>query len=110
MVLVFKHLFRKNYVGLTLWPFIIVKDSAHKEDSVLINHEKIHLRQQLELLVIPFYLWYFLEWVFRTVIYLDSYRAYQNISFEREAYAHEKDLGYIGRRSPYGFLNYIFRP
>ena len=110
MILVFRHFFRKNYVGLTLWPFIFVKEPVYKEDSVLINHEKIHLKQQFELLVIPFYLWYFGEWLFRTVLYMNSYRAYQNISFEREAYAHEKDLGYPDRRKPYSFLNYIFRP
>jgi len=110
MVLVFKHFFRRNYVGLTLWPFIFVKEGGLKKDVVLINHEKIHLKQQLELFILPFYLWYFAEWLFRTVLYLDTYRAYQNISFEREAYANEKDLSYTQRRKPYSFLNYIFRP
>ncbi len=110
MILVFKHLFRKNYVGLTLWPFIIVKENIYKEDTVLINHEKIHLKQQLELLVLPFYIWYIGEWVVRTLLYLDRYRAYQNISFEREAFANEKDLGYTDRRKPYIFLNYLTRP
>lgn len=110
MILVCKHFFRKNYVGLTIWPFIFVKEPVHKEDSILINHEKIHLKQQLELLVIPFYLWYFLEWIVRSVLYMNTYRAYQNISFEREAYAHEKDLGYTDRRTPYRFLHFIFRP
>ena len=110
MILVFKHLFRKNYVGLTLWPFIIVKENIYKEDTVLINHEKIHLKQQLELLVLPFYIWYIGEWFLRTLLYLDRYRAYQNISFEREAFANEKDLGYTERRKPYSFLNYLTRP
>ncbi len=109
MVLVFKHFFRKNYVGLTLWPFIIVKEDTYKKDDVLINHERIHLKQQLELLVVFFYLWYVLEWLFRTVLYLDSYRAYQNISFEREAYANEENLRYPQSRNAYGFLKYLFR-
>lgn len=110
MILVFKHLFRKNYVGLTLWPFIILKEKSYREDAVLINHERIHLKQQLELFILFFYLWYLGEWIFRTLLYMNSYRAYQNISFEREAYAHEKDLGYVDRRKPYSFLNFIFRP
>ncbi len=109
MVLVFKHLFRKNYVGLTLWPFIIVKENTYKEDAELINHERIHLKQQLELLILPFYIWYLAEWLFRTLLYLDSYRAYQNISFEREAYANEGNLDYATTRKAYGFLNYVFR-
>jgi len=109
MVVVFKHLFRKNYVGLTLWPFIIVREIDNKKDEVLINHERIHLKQQLELFIIPFYLWYIIEWLLRTLLYLDSYRAYQNISFEREAYANETDFGYPKTRKPYSFLKYLSR-
>ncbi|WP_425234510.1 hypothetical protein [Ulvibacterium sp.] len=109
MILVFKHLFYKNYVGLSLWPFIFLKHNDLKKDAVLINHEKIHLRQQLELLILPFYILYILEWLLRTVLYLNTYRAYQNMSFEREAYYNEKDLNYLDRRRPFSFMNYLFR-
>jgi hypothetical protein len=37
-----------------VFPFVIVGDALDKENSVLVNHEKIHIRQQLELLVLPF--------------------------------------------------------
>lgn len=109
MILVIKHFFYRNYVGLSLWPFIILRSPALRKDRVLINHERIHLRQQAELLLVFFYAWYLAEWLFRTFWYLDAYRAYQNISFEREAYACEKDLDYLARRKPYNFLNYLFR-
>ncbi|MEL6974592.1 MAG: hypothetical protein AAGL29_04270 [Bacteroidota bacterium] len=109
MILIFKHLFYRNYVGLSLWPFIILKDDALKKDEVLINHEKIHLRQQSELLILPFYLFYILEWLLRTILYLDSYRAYQNISFEREAYANEKNPEYLSERKAFSFLDYLVR-
>ena len=109
MVLVFKHFFRRNYVGLTLWPFIFVKEDTLKKDVILINHEKIHLKQQRELLILPFYIWYICEWLFRTLLYLNSYRAYQNISFEREAYANENNLDYVQNRKTFSFLKYIFR-
>ncbi|WP_222981532.1 hypothetical protein [Flagellimonas meishanensis] len=109
MILVFKHFFYKNYVGLSLWPFIILKEDSLKTDEVLINHERIHLKQQRELLIVPFYIWYILEWLFRTLLYLDSYRAYQNISFEREAYAHERDMVYLSQRKTFGFLDYLTR-
>ncbi len=108
MIIVFKHLFYRNYVGLSLWPFIIIKDLHLKEDTVLINHEKVHLKQQQELLIIPFYIWYLLEWLFRCLWYLDSYRAYQNISFEREAYMNEKNMDYLRNRKPFGFLRYLW--
>ncbi|NDV16843.1 hypothetical protein GO009_12475 [Muricauda sp. TY007] len=109
MIVVFKHFFYKNYVGLSLWPFIILKEDSLMADEVLINHERIHLRQQQELLILPFYMLYVSEWLFRTVLYLDSYRAYQNISFEREAYANEKDMQYLSNRKTFGFLHYLTR-
>ncbi len=107
MIVIFKHFFYKNYVGLSLWPFIILKNDDLKEDIVLINHEKIHLKQQQELLIVLFYILYISEWLLRTLFYLDSYRAYQNISFEREAYANEKNLDYPGDRKAFGFLRYF---
>jgi hypothetical protein len=107
MILVIRHFFYRNYVGLSLWPFIILKDIDLKEDMVLINHERIHLNQQKELLILPFYLFYLLEWIIRTIFYLDSYRAYQNISFEREAYANEKNMKYLSQRKPYSFMKYL---
>ncbi len=109
MILVFKHFFYKNYVGLSVWPFIILKEGSLKADEVLINHERIHLKQQRELLILPFYLLYISEWLFRTLLYLDSYRAYQNISFEREAYANEKDMDYLSKRKAFGFVHYLTR-
>ncbi|UII78361.1 hypothetical protein [Flagellimonas sp. CMM7] len=109
MILVFKHFFYRNYVGLSLWPFIILKEDALKKDEALINHERIHLKQQRELLILPFYILYISEWLLRTLLYLDSYRAYQNISFEREAYANEEDKDYLSRRKTFGFLDYLTR-
>jgi hypothetical protein len=107
MILVFKHLFYRNYVGLSLWPFIFLKHPELKKDQVLINHEKIHLRQQRELLILPFYLIYISEWLLRSLLYLDFYKAYQNISFEREAYFNQKNLNYLKQRAPLGFLRYL---
>ncbi|MGI9547736.1 MAG: hypothetical protein ACR2MM_10890 [Flavobacteriaceae bacterium] len=107
MILVFRHLFYRNYVGLSLWPFIILKNTDLKRDLVLINHEKIHLQQQKELLIIPFYLLYFIEWIIRSLLYFDFYKGYQNISFEREAYFNEKNLNYLNQRPAFGFLKYV---
>ncbi len=108
MVLVFKHFFYKNYVGLSLWPFIIVKHDGLRHDLVLLNHEKIHLKQQMELLILPFYFIYLVEWLLRSFLYLDFYKGYQNISFEREAYANEHDFSYLGQRKFFGFLKYLW--
>jgi hypothetical protein len=107
MILVSRYFFFRNYVGLTLWPFIILKSRVLKSDKVLLNHEKIHLRQQKELLLLPFYLWYFTEWLIRYCLYHDAYTAYLNISFEREAYTHESDLRYLDGRTALNFIKYL---
>ena len=73
----------------------------------MLNHERIHLRQQAELLVVFFYVWYGLEYLIRLIQYRNRHEAYKNISFEREAYANEKDLDYLKRRSFWEFLKYI---
>lgn len=108
ILIVFKYLTPKGFRGLTFYPFVFLADKDDKLNSVFINHEKIHIKQQLELLVLPFYVWYFLEYLFRLIQYKDRKRAYYEISFEREAYANEKDLNYLKKRSFWNFCNYFF--
>jgi hypothetical protein len=107
MILISKHMVPNGFLGITLFPFIFLKDKKLKEDKILINHEKIHLKQQAELLIIFFYLFYGLEWVFKIFKLKNGYLAYKNLSFEREAYQHEKDFNYIKNRKFWAFLNYL---
>ena len=104
IVLVNRWLIRKKFNGVTLWPFILVRSKELKFDPIFINHEKIHIRQQLELLVIFFYIWYGLEFLVRLIQYRNRYQAYRNISFEREAYENEKDFNYLKTRKFWGFI------
>ncbi len=106
MIFISKYIVPKGYTGVALFPFVFLKYIALKNDEVLINHEKIHLRQQLELLVLPFYILYFTEFLYRYLQYRSRSKAYRNISFEREAYTNEKDLNYLKSRSFYSFLKY----
>lgn len=106
IVIVFKYLLPKGYKGISLFPFIVFSDKLSKENIVLLNHEKIHIRQQIELLIIPFYLWYTIEFMMHYLRYRNSKTAYRNISFEREAYANEKDLSYLQKRTFWCFLKY----
>lgn len=76
-------------------------------DRYVINHEKIHTAQMRELLFIPFYLIYVLEWTVRLVKYRNRDRAYRNISFEREAYSNANDLDYLKLRKAYSWLRYL---
>jgi hypothetical protein len=97
----------KGYVGVTIFPFVFLKCKALKEDVVLLNHEKIHLKQQLELLIIPFFVIYGFEFLIRLLQYKRWSLAYRNISFEREAYFQEAQLNYLKHRRLYSFLKYL---
>ena len=107
ILIVFKYLTPRGFRGLTFYPFVFLADKDDKLNEVFINHEKIHIRQQLELLIVPFYLWYFVEYLFRLLQFRNRKKAYYSISFEKEAYANEKDLEYLKSRSFWRFLRYF---
>jgi hypothetical protein len=99
-----KYLLPKGYRGLTLFPFIIVRNPMDKKNIVLINHEKIHIQQQLELLVLPFYIWYLGHFFINLFKYKNKQKAYLNIIFEKEAYQNEHNLNYLKTRKIWGFM------
>ncbi len=91
--------------GMALFPFILVR---HRHPGpTLLNHERIHLFQQAELGILPFYLWYAIEYLIRRFQYRDHYTAYRNISFEREAFAHDNNLNYLKTRRLWAFAKYL---
>lgn len=53
-LIVAKYLVPKGYCGMAVFPFVFVKYLRDKKNKVFLNHERIHLRQQLELLIFPF--------------------------------------------------------
>lgn len=106
-VIVLRQLFRKNFIGIAIFPFIFLRDKNLKNNPTIMNHEKIHIIQQLELVVVVFYLWYIIEFLIRLILLKDQHKAYRNISFEKEAYANEHNLNYLKNRKFYSFLNYM---
>ena len=107
ILIVFKYLTPKGFRGITFFPFVILADKQDKLNPVFVNHERIHIRQQLELLIVPFYIWYAVEFLIRWMQFKNRSVAYYNISFEREAYQNEKDLDYLQQRSFWKFLKYL---
>lgn len=108
-LIVTKYLIPKGFRGLTLFPFVLLKYPKDKEDPIFINHEKIHLRQQMELFIFPFFIWYLTEYLVRLVQYQNVNLAYRNISFEREAYGKENDFEYLKNRTFLSFLKYLHK-
>jgi hypothetical protein len=100
----------KRTMGVTMFPFILLRksyiDKQPKQNvDKIIRHESIHIAQQKELLVIFFYIWYFTEYAIKFFKY--TFLAYENISFEREAYSNELSENYLANRKPWSFLKYL---
>ncbi|WP_416444744.1 hypothetical protein ACH3O9_04315 [Leeuwenhoekiella sp. A16] len=107
LVIINRALIAKGYAGFAVWPLVVLRSKSLKSDVVFMNHERIHLRQQLELLVIPFFIWYAAEFLIRLAQYRNAYLAYLNVSFEREAYAKETSLSYLKIRKNWSFFRYL---
>lgn len=86
------------------------------------NHESIHLQQQLDFVGgveqlyvlggIIFYIWYFVEWLFKLIISgftFGKVKAYKSISFEQCAYHNDQNLGYLTYRKRFHWLKYVFK-
>ncbi|MFK8303059.1 hypothetical protein ACI75Y_09120 [Capnocytophaga stomatis] len=100
-----RYLVPKGYSGITLFPFIFVANKKLLKNPYFVNHEQIHLQQQKELLIIPFYIWYFIDFIIKLCKYKNWEIAYRNIIFEKEAYNNERNLNYLKERKIFNFLN-----
>ena len=96
----------KNFYAINLFGIIFAKGECNVH---VLNHERIHGKQMLELLIIPFYLIYVLEWLYRLLQFKNAYAAYANISFEREAYSNQCNINYLKKRKRFSFINYMLK-
>ena len=123
----------KDFMALALLPFIFVRSSYKgKLSTVTENHETIHLRQQVEMLIVGviltlilficglswwslfalpiFPIWYGVEWFLRWCAYgFNQNEAYHNISFEQEAYGNESNLDYLRTRTRFSWCYYLLK-
>jgi hypothetical protein len=120
--------------GITLFPFIVSSTKfnrtyvSHFEKTRHLNHENIHIVQQMELIPFSFLLNFLILtllginywWLLLTIlpvlnssvffiIYLIEFifKGYRNISFEREAYDNDENLNYLKSRKYLTFTNYF---
>lgn len=93
-----------NIGAITLYPFVISKGEM---SEITINHEKIHLKQQAELLILPFYILYIGFWAWGKLRGKDNHTAYLDIPFEREAYANQENTSYLIERERWAWRRYI---
>ena len=91
--------------GITLYPFIILRPEYNNKTTI--NHEKIHIEQQRELLVVLFYVLYVYHWLKGKVSGLSNEAAYMSIPFEKEAYDNQYNMEYLKQRKKNSWKTYI---
>lgn len=103
IVIINKNFVPIGYNGIALFPFIFIKNErlATKER---LNHEQIHIRQQIEMLVVFFYLAYGLNFAYNYIKGVN--KPYRNILFEQEAYTNQSNLRYLKTRSFWAWIKY----
>lgn len=123
----------KGYTAITLWPLIFARKSAKPLKVHEENHERIHLRQQLEVLVASaavlavvicvagwswwwmlaslavYYAGYGIDYAVRRILYRSHGKAYRNIAAEQEAYLNQYDRAYLRQRRPFTWVKYLTR-
>jgi hypothetical protein len=91
--------------AITIWPFIFISDSG---DPDTILHEKIHLRQQVELGIFGFYFLYAFFYFYFKLKNKNNLGAYYSIPFEKEAYAATVEgESYLRRRLFLSWINFL---
>lgn len=116
---------------ITVGPFVLSKRKEGKITQEIRNHECTHARQWAEMAVasglaiwllmllfhlsalwlilaaVAFYIWYGIEWFIRFVKIGNFGKAYEAVSFEREAYENEDDLNYLENSNYFAWVKYI---
>lgn len=95
--------------GMAVYPFVFLRKDLKSGKAVVQTHEQIHLLQQAELLFLPFYILYLLNYLWNRWRFGDHESAYRAILFEREAYRHESDPLYLKKRKMYGWVRDVYR-
>lgn len=91
----------KGFSAINIFGILFAREEYRPLSNKVLNHEAIHTAQMKELLYIPFYILYGCEYLYNLIKYMDSYRAYKAISFEKEAYKYERDFNYLNNRKKY---------
>ena len=97
----------KGFLAINLFGVMFVRrGNKERVGERTIRHETIHTRQMTELLFVFFYIWYGIEWLVKLPKY-GAKHAYNNLSFEREAYENDDDVLYLANRKPFAWVKYL---
>jgi hypothetical protein len=90
-----------SFKAINIFGIVFAKNKMSNKD---LNHEAIHTAQMKETLFILFYILYLVEWMVKLCF---KGNAYQNLSFEKEAYKFQDNLNYLENRKPYSWVKYL---
>lgn len=93
--------------AVAFFPLIIFRSHEEKIPWI-INHEKIHLRQQLETAFVGTFILSFLETIYAKFVLGKTFKeAYLWRSSEQEAYQNQNNFKYLESRRPWTQFKYI---
>lgn len=92
----------KGFTAMNLFGIIFARNEYKPLARRIQNHEAIHTVQMKEMFYVFFYLWYLVEWLVKLFRY--GRNAYENISFEREAYTYQYDYSHLEKRKKYHWI------
>lgn len=95
----------EGYKAVNLFGVLFVRAGSTMSEEEL-NHERIHTAQMKEMLYVPFYIWYCVEYLIKRWSRTQS-EAYEAIGFEREAYDNQDNLTYLESRRHYAWRAYL---
>jgi hypothetical protein len=95
-----------NYEGFSFFIFIFYWQHTSDKQTIL-NHERIHFWQQVELLFIVHWLLYTIFYIAGRLNSKNHEEAYRSIPFEREAYAFEKNHQYLSERKAFAWKKFV---
>lgn len=94
-----------SYTTINLFGILFTKSDYLS--PMTINHERIHTKQMLELLIVGYYLWYIIEYIIVRFCHKKQNAAYHDISFEEEAHNNDTNLHYLDNRKHFAWWKYV---
>ena len=94
--------------GVTLFPFIIVRDNKILNNADYIRHESIHIYQCLETFILGIYIIGGLQYLYaRLALRKNKLEAYYYMSHEQEAHQNDHNLNYLKNRKWFSYYKYL---
>lgn len=94
-----------SYTTINLFGILFTKSDYLSPTTI--NHERIHTKQMLELLIVGYYLWYIIEYIIVHFCHKKQNDAYHDISFEEEAHNNDNNLHYLDNRKHFAWWKYV---